>query len=190
MLSTQDQAEILTLYYTEKKSIRMIAQQIGCNRMTVKKVLDRRSIKHPKDIKRCRASILDPYKEKIDDFLKKDPHITATSMLNQLRNDGYMGGYWGLRRYVYTKKLEFARPRQAFLRLEFSPGECAQVDWGEFGNVFGDGVKVHCFAMVLCFSRLLYLEFTRSEKFEEFIRCHENAFKFLAEYQESVGMII
>jgi hypothetical protein len=32
--------------------------------------------------------------------------------------------------------------------------------------------------MVLCFSRLLYIEFTQSEKFEEFIRCHENAFRF------------
>jgi len=44
--------------------------------------------------------------------------------------------------------------------------------------VFGDGSKVHCFAMVLCYSRLLYIEFTRSESFEEFIRCHENAFKY------------
>jgi hypothetical protein len=64
------------------------------------------------------------------------------------------------------------------LRLEFLPGEVAQVDWGEFGDVFGDGVKIHCFAMVLAHSRYIYIEFTRSEKFEEFIRCHENAFKF------------
>jgi hypothetical protein len=32
--------------------------------------------------------------------------------------------------------------------------------------------------MVLCHSRLLYIEFTRSEKFEDFIRCHENGFKY------------
>ena len=70
------------------------------------------------------------------------------------------------------------RPREAFLRLEFGPGEVAQVDWGEFGDVFGDGIKVHCFAMVMSFSRMIYVEFTRSEKFEEFIRCHEHAFRF------------
>ncbi len=29
--------------------------------------------------------------------------------------------------------------------------------------------------LVLCYSRLLYIEFTRSEKFEDFIRCHERA---------------
>ena len=34
-----------------------------------------------------------------------------------------------------------------------------------------------CFAMILCYSRLLYIEFTRSEKFEGFIWCHENAFR-------------
>lgn len=64
------------------------------------------------------------------------------------------------------------------MRLDFAPGEVAQVDWGEFGDVFGDGVKVHCFAMVMAYSRMIYVEFTRSEKFEEFIRCHEHAFKF------------
>lgn len=64
------------------------------------------------------------------------------------------------------------------MRLEFAPGDVAQVDWGEFGDVFKDGVKVHCFAMVLAHSRMIYVEFTRSEKFEEFIRCHENAFNY------------
>lgn len=52
------------------------------------------------------------------------------------------------------------------------------MDWGEFGDVFGDGIKIHAFIMVLCFSRLLYVEFTRSERFEDFVRCHENAFRF------------
>jgi transposase len=70
------------------------------------------------------------------------------------------------------------RPREGYLRLEFGPGEVAQVDWGEFGDVFGDGIKIHCFAMVMAFSRMIYIEFTRSEKFEEFIGCHERAFRF------------
>lgn len=68
--------------------------------------------------------------------------------------------------------------REAFLRLEFALGECAQVDWGEFGDVFHDGIKIHCFVMVLCYSRMTYIEFTRSERFEDFIRCHENAFNY------------
>jgi transposase len=98
--------------------------------------------------------------------------------LNRLRTLGYTGGVTVVKEYVRTQRLELVRPRQAFLRLEFAAGEVAQVDWGEFGDVFGDGIKIHCFAMVLAYSRYIYIEFTRSEKFEEFIRCHENAFKF------------
>ena len=32
--------------------------------------------------------------------------------------------------------------------------------------------------MVLAYSRMIYVEFTRSEIFEEFIRCHESAFRY------------
>ena len=35
----------------------------------------------------------------------------------------------------------------------FAAGEVVQVDWGEFGDVFGDGIKIHYFAMVLAYSR-------------------------------------
>jgi len=70
------------------------------------------------------------------------------------------------------------RSKEAFLRLEFAPGETAQVDWGEFGDPFHDGVKIHCFAIVLYYSRYMYIEFTKSEKFEDFIRGHEHAFRF------------
>jgi transposase len=83
-----------------------------------------------------------------------------------------------VRDYLRQKRREVVRPKQAFFRLEFTPAEVAQVDWGEFGDVFGDGIKIHCFAMVFAYSRLVYLEFTRSEKFEDFIRGHENAFRF------------
>jgi len=99
-------------------------------------------------------------------------------MLNLIRPLGFTGGITCVRSYVRKKRAEVIRPREAFLRLEFAPGEVSQVDWGEFGDVFGDGIKIHCFAMVLAHSRLMYIEFTRSEKFEEFIRCHEHACEF------------
>lgn len=111
-------------------------------------------------------------------MLGKDPHCTATAILNRLRELGYLGGITTAQLHVRKLKEQNRRPKEAFLRLEFAPGEVAQVDWGEFGDVFSDGVKIHCFAMVLCHSRYLYVEFTRSEKFEDFIRCHENAFAY------------
>lgn len=72
------------------------------------------------------------------------------------------------------------RPRhqEAFLKLDFAKGECAQVDWGEYGTI-GVGStrrRLSFFLMVLCYSRLMYLEFTVSQQMEFFLACHENAF--------------
>jgi transposase len=177
MLSIETQAEILAKYYNDKCRVRSIAREMGLNRDTVRRVILRRtvvaSIASPE-----RASILDPFKSEVDRILVSDPYCMGTAILNRLRGLGYTGGMTCLRVYLRQKRREVVRPREAFLRLEFAAGECAQVDWGEFGDVFGDGIKIHCFAMVLAHSRLVYIEFTRAEKFEDFIRCHQHAFRF------------
>jgi transposase len=72
------------------------------------------------------------------------------------------------------------RPRRqkAFLKLSFAPGECAQVDWGSFGTVaVGDTTRrLSFFVMVLCYSRMMYVQFTVSQSMEHFLGCHQNAF--------------
>lgn len=177
MVSIETQAEILAKCYNDKRTVRSIAREIGVNRDTVRRVVLRRTVSET-IAKSQRQSILDTFKPAIDEILLREPLCTSTALLNKMRPLGYTGGITCLRSYVRKKREQIVRPRQAFLRLEFAPGEAAQVDWGEFGDVFGDGIKIHCFAMVLAHSRLIYIEFTRSEKFEEFIRCHENAFKY------------
>jgi transposase len=124
-----------------------------------------------------RGSILDNFEEVANALLVQNPRITGTALMNRLRTEGYMGGKTVINDWLSKKRLPTPR-REAFLRIEFGAGEAAQVDWGEFGDVFGDGIKIHAFIMVLCHSRLLYVEFTRSERFEDFVRCHENAFRF------------
>lgn len=177
LLPVEVQAEILTRYFSDKRSVRSIAREIGVDRKTVRRLIERRKVETTAKIG-VKASLLDPHKESIREFLRKDPKITGTSILNYLRTQGYAGGFSILKSFVQYERGRLVRPKEAFLRLEFGPGEVAQVDWGEFGDVFGDGIKIHCFAMVLAYSRMIYVEFTRSERFEEFIRCHEHAFKF------------
>lgn len=177
MLLPEVQAEILNLYFSEKKSLRSIAAKFGIHRKSVERVVRRRSVQLCRQVP-VRKSILDPYKGYIKESLQKDPRVTSTALLNRIREMGFVGSYWVLKEFVRDERELVVRPREAFLRLDFLPGEVAQVDWGEFGDVFGDGVKIHCFAMVLAYSRMIYIEFTRSERFEEFIRCHENAFGY------------
>jgi hypothetical protein len=64
--------------------------------------------------------------------------------------------------------------------LAFAPGECAQVDWGQYGSVKVGSTqrKLSFFVMVLCYSRMMYVEFTVSESMEHFLACHQNAFHF------------
>lgn len=178
MISQEIQAEILTRHFNDKQSVRRIAFDLGLNRRSVKKIIRRRSVEDKRICNTPRRSIVDPFKVDVQAILAKDPHCTATAMFNRVRDLGYTGGMTMLRVYVNTIRQQKPRAKEAFLRLEFAPGSAAQVDWGEFGDVFHDGSKIHCFAMVLCHSRYLYIEFTRSEKFEDFIRCHENAFRY------------
>ena len=177
MLSAEVQAKILALYYGSHWKIRAIAKELGVDRKSVRAIVSRRTV-GLKPTARVRASILDPFKSQVLELLQKEPRITHTAALVRLREQGYLGGMTVLRDFINTNRKVPIPRREAFLRLEFAPGECAQVDWGEFGDVFRDGTKIHCFAMVLAHSRYMTIEFTKSEKFEDFIRCHENAFRF------------
>lgn len=122
----------------------------------------------------ARTSRLDPYKHLVLRWLDAHPY-SAQQILQRLREEGFSGGYTILKDYVRT-----VRPprREAFLKLCFAPAECAQVDWGEYGSI-GVGAtrrRLSFFVMVLCYSRLMYLEFTVSQTMEHFLACHEHAF--------------
>ena len=123
-----------------------------------------------------RPSKLDPYKPHIVQWLETYPY-SSVQLLQRLREEGYQGGVTILKDYV--RKI---RPRRmpAFLTLSFSPGECAQVDWGQYGTVKVGSTqrKLSFFVMVLCYSRMMYVEFTVCEAMEHFLGCHQNAFHF------------
>jgi transposase len=122
-----------------------------------------------------RSSKLDPFKADIVRMLDKYPY-SAQQVWQRLREQGFEGGYSIVKAYVRR-----IRPRQkpAFLKLAFAPGECAQVDWGSFGSVAVGQTwrRLSFFVMVLCYSRLLYVEFTVSQTMEHFLACHQHAFE-------------
>jgi len=178
MLRPEIQAQILALHYGQGRSMRAISQELRVSRKSVAAVIRRRSVRTDSDGASVpRKSILDVYKPMIREKLLRDPVMPATAIHQSLRKLGFTGSVRRLRFYVASIRVN-PKPREAFLKLSFEPGECAQVDWGEFGDVFGDGRKIHAFVMVLCYSRKIYVEFTRSERFEDFIRAHERAFRF------------
>jgi transposase len=131
-----------------------------------------------------RPSKLDPYKKQIVRWLESHPY-TATQIFLRLREAGYTGGISIVKDYVH----QIRPPRTpAFLTLSFAPGECAQVDWGQFGTISVGNTRrrLSFFVMVLCYSRMLYVEFTVSETMEHFLACHANAFDFFGGVPERV----
>ena len=122
----------------------------------------------------ARVSKLDAYKGQIVRWLDAHPY-SAQQIFQRLREAGYSGSLTLVKDYVHRIR---PHPPEAFLKLDFAAGECAQVDWGEFGTIAVGSTRrrLSFFLMVLCYSRRLYLEFTVSQKMEFFLACHENAF--------------
>lgn len=176
MIDPSTQSQVMHLFFSERLTQRAIAGRLGISREAVGAIINRRSVHLGRSEGNRRVSILTPHYPQIDCLLREDPSRSAVNILQRLRSAGYTGGITILKDY-----LKACRPSShpaAYLSLEFLPGQAAQVDWGEFGDIFGTGRKVYCFVMVLCWSRMLYLEFVLSACFESFIRCHEHAFEF------------
>jgi transposase len=155
-------------------SVPQIAHELDLDQRTVAHWLAAEKFR-PRQASR-RTSILDPFKPRIVRWLQTYPY-TATQVFLRLREGGYAGGASIVKDYVRQVR----PPRtKAFLTLSFAPGECAQVDWGQFGTICVGNTRrrLSFFVMVLCYSRMMYVEFTVSETMEHFLACHVNALAF------------
>ena len=162
--------------YREQRGLKVaqIARALDLDRRTVAKWIDEPRFRPRQST--ARASKLDPFKSQIRQWLENHPY-SAQQVFQRLREDGFDGGYSIVKDYV-----RIVRPRRApaFLTLSFAAGECAQVDWGSYGTVAVGETrrKLSLFVMVLCYSRLLYVEFTLNQRMEQFLACHQNAFAY------------
>ena len=82
-----------------------------------------------------------------------------------------------VRRYLRTVRPARGRVYQ---EVHYEPAQAMQVDWGECGRVqVGDTTrKVSVFVAVLCYSRLMFIEFTLSQRKAEFYRGIVHALAF------------
>lgn len=162
-------------HYHEQRALTpaQIARELELDPRTVARWLTQQRFMPRKSPER--PSKLDPFKSSIRQMLETHPY-SAVQVFQRLREEGFHGGYTILKDYVRK-----VRPRRApaFLKLSFAPGECAQVDWGSYGTVAVGETrrKLSFFVMVLCYSRMMYLEFTVSQTMEHFLACHQNAFQ-------------
>lgn len=174
-------AEIHRLSEMERLSEREIARRLHCSRATVKEALAEENppVKEPK----VPVSILDPHRETIDALIAKYPRLSAVRVLEEIRKDDYGGEITLVRNYLRTIR---PAPGRVYQEVEYPPGQAMQVDWGNCGLVkVGDSMrKISVFVAVLCFSRLIYIEFTLSQAKELFYRSIAHALGFFGRSPE------
>jgi len=165
----------------EGLTVPQIASELALDSRTVRKWVTQQF--RPKILPH-RASKLDPFKRDIVRMLETHPY-SAAQILQRIRENGFDGGYTIVKSYV--RKVRPAKSR-AFLTLSFAPGECAQVDWGSYGTVKVGATqrRLSFFIMLLCYSRMMYLEFTVSQTMEHFLGCHQNAFHFFGSVPKKI----
>jgi transposase len=184
MLQVENYEEIRRAFFCEGLSIRAIAKKFGHGRHVVRKALAA-SAPQPYTLEMARSSpVLGPYKERIDKLLAESDRqprkqrYTGHTIFEELKKGGYSGSEVTVRRYVGQQR-RARRVRQAYLPLEFDPGQDAQVDWGEAViEMNGERVTVQLFMMRLNHSKARFCMAFPFQKQEAFLQGHIEAFRF------------
>jgi transposase len=175
MISPELRARIRRLFYAEHWKVGTIAAELGVHRDAVELAIE--SQRFVNVAFRAHASMLDPYAGFVRATLDEHPRLRATRILEMIKQRGYAGSIWPLRRLM--RRIRPEGSREAFFRLTTLPGEQGQVDWGHFGSITIARTRrpLSCFVMVLSWSRAIYARFVLDQTLESFVRCHALAFE-------------
>lgn len=182
MIDYETYCKIKQLHERDGLKATQIGAKLAIDARTIRKWIETNEFRQRHTPKR--DSKLDPFKPDIVRMLEHHPY-SAIQVYQKIGENGFDGGYTVVKDYV--RKIRPPRT-PAYLSLVFAPGVCAQVDWGSYGTVkVGEtSRRLSFFVMVLCYSRLMYVEFTVSEKMEHFLGCHQRAFEFIGRVPKEI----
>ena len=167
-------------------SERQIARELRLGRDTVKKYLE-----NPEGAvapKKPKVSKLDAYCEMTDSLLEEYPFIQAPVVLQRLQENGFDGQITIVRDYLRKRREKVLKNRQVFIRFESAPGRQMQVDWGHFDTLSYGATKrkLYALAVIESYSRMLYVQFTHSQRQEVLHQALLNAFRFFGTSPEEI----
>lgn len=162
---------------------RRIARILGCSRRTVKKycqgavIYDAQSspeLGEPPLRQTLEKEILAMLEE--NKKLPRKQHQSAKTMWLELKKKGFTVGESTIRRYVHDLYQKYP---EAFVPLDFEPGEAMQVDWGDM-KAWIDNVNttVSVFVTILPYSYSLYASVFPDKTNTSFFTGHVRAFEF------------
>lgn len=172
MISKELEIKVRQHFFRDHWPTGTISTQLGLHPDTVKRVIGLNNRVRPG---RDRHAKIENYRDFIRETLDKFPKLRATRLLDMLKKQGYTGSVYPIRR---IKKQILPASKKAFLDLNFTPGEQAQVDWASFGKMkYGEHQRpIHAFVMVLSYSRRIFAQFFHDMKSARVIEGHCRAF--------------
>jgi transposase len=123
-------------------------------------------------------STVSPFREVVERLLSEG--VEQAAILARLREGhGYTGSYSSIRRFVGHLS---PKSPEVFVRVQTSPGEEAQVDFGSVKPLY-DPIRhlkrpAYLFVMTLSFSRHQYAELVFDQRIPTWIACHRHAFEW------------
>ena len=155
-----------------------LARRFGVSRRTVYHWIETAQLDRDLDDEAVSYTPRPPVARKIDAFkgiiearLQMYPRLTAQRLFEEVRADGYGGGYSQLK--VYVRSVRPRVPEEAVQRYETPAGFQGQVDFATFNLPWG---RRYALLVVLGYSRLLWLRFYPRQTMQVLFAGLESAF--------------
>jgi len=162
-------------------TVSAIARQVGIDRKTVRKYIERGLEPPTYGPRQARPRRLEPFETYLRERVVAYPGLTGTRLLREIRERGYEGGYTAVSDFLREVRPAASSPFE--VRFETPPGEQAQVDFAQFQVIFTDEPDaariVWLFSLVLGYSRLIWARFVAHQDLQTVLRCHLAAFAAL-----------
>lgn len=159
-----------------KPNYAALAKQYECDYRTVKSAYKEAKEKEAKPTERKkRPSKLDSYKDIIQDKIKDQ--CSAYSIFKFIERKGFDGSYSLVKTYCREFKQE--KVQKATVRVEYTPGLSAQVDWKEEMRLIsnqGEIFDFNIFLYVLPYSKKKFITLTFDRKQDTLFECLDDAF--------------
>jgi transposase len=168
----------------EGMPIREIARRTGLSRNTVRKYLASQVVEPVYPVRKS-PSKLEDYAETLTSWLFRESrrHRKQRRTLKQLHRDlvalGFTGSYDRVAAFSRNwREAQRIAPRtQAFVPLQFAPGEAFQFDWSEdWVKINGTPTKLQIAHFKLSYSRCFFLRAYLSQSHEMLFDAHYHAF--------------
>jgi transposase len=186
-MSPPDENLIYSVVQLAKEGMkwRAIARALHISRNTVRQIInihgEARTTEHfalvrPRTC--ARPSKLDPFRPKVDELLRQYVDITAQRVFEILRDQGFDGGYTGVKELVRRVRPKPA-PKPSLETPPREPGDMAECDWSPYPVTFTHAppMTLQAFGYTLRYSTRKFYSFHEGNGLHPLMDGHVHAFE-------------